>query len=124
MLDLRRIIIVDDEPDLLLSVSALVQRRFPDAEVLSMPDGESALRAAEEGCDLMISDYAMPGMDGEALVAAIRSRFPSVPIVIMSGFADAALRDRLVRTRRVVFLEKPFRFAELEAAVDRASCQR
>jgi CheY-like chemotaxis protein len=80
----RRILSVDDEPGILQSRELLLQ--FEGYEVLSAADGEEALRLFEENpVDMVLLDYLMPGMDGEAVAREIKSKRPSIPIIIVSA---------------------------------------
>jgi two-component system cell cycle sensor histidine kinase/response regulator CckA len=111
----RTILLVDDEaPVRRLAERALRRQGF---EVIAAPSAEDALEslAAENtGADLacVISDVVMPGLDGPALVRQLRQTRPALPAILMSGYADAALRDSL-QADDICFLAKPFSMAEL-----------
>jgi two-component system cell cycle sensor histidine kinase/response regulator CckA len=78
---------------------------------------EDALEILKEAtCDLMISDIAMPGMDGVALARLVLARQPELPIILTSGYERGAEDDAIAN---VVFLAKPYGQAELLAAVAR-----
>jgi two-component system cell cycle sensor histidine kinase/response regulator CckA len=68
---------------------------------------------------MLISDVAMPGMDGVALARSLRSRWPELPVLLMSGYAEAALESDLVG-EGFHFLAKPYAPAELLLALDAA----
>jgi two-component system cell cycle sensor histidine kinase/response regulator CckA len=75
---------------------------------------EDALGILKElACDLMISDIAMPGMDGVALARLVLTRQPGLPIILTSGYERSAEDDAIAA---VVFLAKPYGQAELLAA--------
>jgi two-component system cell cycle sensor histidine kinase/response regulator CckA len=61
----------------------------------------------------------MPGLDGPALVRALRVARPKLPAVLISGYADAAQRQALM-AEDIAFLPKPFAMADLTRAVRRA----
>jgi len=66
---------------------------------------------------VLVSDVTMPGeMDGLALAEALRERLPGLSVVLVSGYAAATVGDGLAG-RGARFLQKPFRLAELAAAV-------
>jgi DNA-binding NtrC family response regulator len=82
-------------------------------------DAEAALAAVDDGFvpEVLVSDVTMPGeMDGVALAEALRARLPGLRVVLVSGYAAATVGEGLAG-RGVRFLEKPFRMAELAAAV-------
>jgi len=68
---------------------------------------------------LLLIDEAMPGMSGTEVIRGARQRLPDLPIILMTGYADAdALGQDL---QNIVLLKKPFRLHELRAALDAAS---
>jgi two-component system cell cycle sensor histidine kinase/response regulator CckA len=112
------ILLVDDEAPL----RRLAERALRRAghEVVVAEDAEAALSLLEEGLvpGHLVSDVAMPGMDGLALARALRGRFPGLPVLLVSGYAhvtvDAGLEEEGIR-----FLSKPYGPAELVAALER-----
>ena len=69
--------------------------------------------------DVVVSDVAMPGMDGSALVAALRAIWPRLPAILVSGYAESAARVNPGHDD-VVFLAKPYTLAALVTAVSGA----
>lgn len=111
----RRILIVDDEPDILWSLSLLLERAY---DVTTAEDGASALRAlGETPYDAVILDLMMPGMDGAALKREMDARGIHVPIVIVSAFSDVAERAAQLRVRE--YMTKPIDIPKLEATLGR-----
>jgi two-component system cell cycle sensor histidine kinase/response regulator CckA len=117
-----RILLVEDE-DMVRSVAerALARQGY---QVATAANGEEALEllaAVErggEGFDLLVSDVMMPMMDGPTMVAEARRRFPDLPVLFMSGYAEEQLR-RSIDLPDVAFLAKPFSVQQLaEAARD------
>jgi signal transduction histidine kinase len=79
-------------------------------------DGAAALRfLAEQTPDLLIVDFAMPGMNGAEVVKQARGLAPDLPIILATGYADMKAVDAVMDRERV--LRKPFRVDELEMAV-------
>ncbi len=112
------ILLVEDE-DMVRAVAerALTRQGYT---VLTAENGEAALELLESGDapDLLISDVVMPTMDGPTMVAHARKRFPDLPILFMSGYAEEQLR-RSIDLDNVAFLPKPFSVQQLaEAARD------
>ncbi|RBH34610.1 hypothetical protein C3F00_046050, partial [Pseudomonas sp. MWU13-2860] len=83
-------------------------------------------RALSEQPDLIISDLMMPGMGGEALVAALRGNWQTedIPVVMLSARADDALRLQMLQSSVQEFLYKPFSVGELLARVGRLIGER
>ena len=82
--------------------------------------------ALSEQPDLIISDLMMPGMGGEALVAALRGNWQTedIPVVMLSARADDALRLQMLQSSVQEFLYKPFSVGELLARVGRLIGER
>ena len=80
------------------------------AEVIEAADGEEALELAETHAgeiDLLISDVIMPGLDGPTLLKKARPHLGSVPVMFISGYAEAEFSDLLEGETGVTFLPKP-----------------
>jgi CheY-like chemotaxis protein len=75
------------------------------------------LRALESVApDVMVVDFAMPGLNGAEVAKAARARLPRLPIIFASGCADTAAIDEVAGPDTPV-LRKPFRVDELQVAV-------
>lgn len=114
----KHLLVVDDDPSLLLAVSETL--RAEGYEVVTARRGAEALvRIAESLPDLIISDIRMPGMDGYALVRHLRSapRTRLVPIVFLTAKDETSDRVAGFRTGADVYLTKPFEPEELVAVV-------
>lgn len=107
----RTILVVDDDPDILDSTRAVLERFVPGVEVVtaqSASAGLALLRAIP--VDLVLVDYLMPGgHDGLEFAARARELEPGLPVVMMTGFGSVEMAARAVNRHRVAgFLPKPF----------------
>src|SRR2546423_13781417 len=83
----RRILVVDDEPEVCNAVKMLLNFDGHIVEVAS--NGKDALEMFEHGkFDLIITDFEMPRMKGDELAAAIKARAPNQPIVMITAYAE------------------------------------
>lgn len=116
---MARVLVVDDEPDVLLVVRIYLEAA--GHETLLAADGERALeRLAAEPVDLVLLDVCMPVMDGWSVLEAIRARGGGTPVVVISGRpAEGDLR-RAFDLGAADYLEKPFGPEELVAVVEGA----
>jgi two-component system cell cycle sensor histidine kinase/response regulator CckA len=109
------ILLAEDEPLLReLGQTILKQAGY---EVLTAPDTPSLeqLVATYSGnVDLLLTDVVMPGMSGPELVKVVKSRWPNVRVLYMSGYADDEIQDM---DRDAGFLQKPFTPSELTAKI-------
>jgi len=114
----RQLLVVDDDPGLLLAVSETL--RAEGYEVVTARRGSEAMvQVAESLPDLIISDIRMPGMDGYALARNLRSspRTRLIPIVFLTAKDDLADRITGFRTGVDAYITKPFESEELIAIV-------
>ena len=103
-----RILFVEDE-DAVRGVAARLLRAR-GYEVIEAADGEEALELAQThagGIDLMISDVIMPGLDGPTLLKKARPHLGDIPVMFISGYAEAEFSDLLEGESGVTFLPKP-----------------
>jgi CheY-like chemotaxis protein len=112
---LGRILLVDDES----MIREVVTHFLEDAgyQVLTAADGVEALALLDPASpvDALITDLSMPRMDGLVLIRAAQERFPSLPAVLLTGYAgdDAALALGISTTGTISLLRKPVGEVEL-----------
>jgi CheY-like chemotaxis protein len=111
----RTVLVVDDEtPVRALAAETLELLGY---RVLQAEGGAAALELLErETPDLMIFDYAMPGMNGAELAGLVRARLPDTPIVFASGHADTDAVDAALGGQARI-LRKPFNMETLAQTV-------
>jgi signal transduction histidine kinase/ActR/RegA family two-component response regulator len=114
----RTVLIVDDQDDVREIAAAHIEAL--GYRSVQAANGHAAL-GLMDGVDLLLIDEAMPGMSGTEVIRGARQRLPDLPIILMTGYADAdALGQDL---QNIVLLKKPFRLHELRAALDAASSE-
>ena len=114
----KRLLVVDDEPNLLRAVAACL--KSAGYEVNTARSGREALvQLAEAVPDLLVSDIRMPGMDGYQLARQLRGspRTALVPIVFLTAKDETADRIEGFRAGVDAYLTKPFEPEELIAVV-------
>jgi CheY-like chemotaxis protein len=109
---LQRVLVVDDEPLILLIVAGFLQDSV--AECVEAASAEEALRHFQPGAfDLVITDRTMPGMDGLELTREIKKRHPSQRVVLTSGMQSQNALPSPVEGGPDAFLPKPFTRASI-----------
>ncbi len=84
-------------------------------------DGKSALASFRDGSfDLVLSDVAMPGMDGMQLLKAVKDHNPRVPVILISGHGDVDMVVRALKAGAENFLAKPLSMERLARVVEQA----
>ena len=115
-----RILVVDDEPSLLLTISANLE--LEGFEVVEATDGARALELTRQGpFDLVLSDIRMPGMSGVDLFHELRRSHADMPVVLMTAFALEGLVDQALRDGAFAVLSKPFRIEHMVAILSSAA---
>lgn len=87
--------------------------------VIAVEGGEAAEAAFARHPEVraLVSDVRMPGLDGIALARRLRARRPGLPVLLVSGYADAGAREAL-EGLDVTFLPKPYRLADLRRSLE------
>ncbi len=119
MSDKPRLLIVDDEPDMLDFLERVLRRRFA---VTRASSADEALRVLEEGeFEVLITDQKMPNVSGLELLERIRDRHPGLVRVLISGFTEVPDVQRAVdRCGIHNYILKPVDSQRLIEAVDQA----
>ncbi len=113
-----RILIVDDEPSVLLESAASLKRHY---EVVTAPHAQEAERIlSQQRVDLLLTDLKLPGKDGLALLEVAKAANPELPVVMMSGHGTIEDAVKAIRLGAADFIEKPFGPDRLHLTVERA----
>ncbi|MDF1614465.1 hybrid sensor histidine kinase/response regulator [Desulfurivibrio dismutans] len=116
----RTIMLVEDEVALLnLSHHLLTMLGY---QVLAVADPHEALRLADEHpgeIDLLLTDLAMPGMNGQELASRLRQKRPQTRFLFMSGHPVESFAELPDQGEEINFLQKPFTREELAAVVSK-----
>lgn len=108
---IRKVLVVDDEPDVADMAEVLLGAHGLEALVAYSGADALALLAAHPDIDAVVSDVMMPGMTGLQLAEQIDHQYPKVKIVLASGYMapDMTAGQPLKR----LFLAKPYRIEQL-----------
>ncbi len=115
---MKSVLIVDDEKPFLESVKLGFQTHESDFKLFTAENGQAAIDLLEaHTIDIIVTDVKMPVMDGFELLAYISNMYPSLPVIVMSAYADAAMQKKFMRMGALGLLEKPLDFDDLAAMV-------
>ncbi len=118
-----RVLIVDDEPDMLDNCSRILDKA--GYECVTTSDPRKALGLLEsERPDLLLTDLKMPGVDGLGLLRHAHHADSQMPVIIMTAFATIESAVAAVKEGAFDYLPKPFSVDQLKLAVARAVAQR
>ena len=109
------VLLVDDDHDLRAVLASGLEAQ--GYRVIAKADGPSAIASLDKVApDIAVLDFAMPGMNGAEVADEIAARFPALPILFASGYADIDA-IRAVAGPDARLLRKPFRIDDLLQAV-------
>ena len=112
-----KVLVVDDDPDIVEAVSICFALRWPDAELVDAPDGTTALSTFEaEGPDVVILDLGLPDMNGLDVCKTIRET-SQVPILILTARGGELNKVQGLEMGADDYITKPFSHLELLARI-------
>jgi two-component system cell cycle sensor histidine kinase/response regulator CckA len=111
------VLLVEDEDAVRIFASRALREK--GYRVLEAANGRIALKLISEGArpNVLVTDVAMPEMDGKTLSMKIREIMPTIPTIFMSGYAEEAFRQDLVNDKSIHFISKPFTLRDLASKV-------
>ncbi|HKT35090.1 MAG TPA: response regulator [Nitrospira sp.] len=118
-----RVLVVDDEAQIRTTVKMVLTQAGYD--VVEAEDGEKAIQAIKADdnplmVDMLLCDMQMPKLGGLGVIDYFRTQFPSVPIVVMTGYADVRDAAQLMKQGIVDYLVKPVEKSKLVNVVNEA----
>lgn len=119
-----RVLVADDDRDLLDAVAAAVTQLGADV-VRAESGGDLIERMADEGpFDLVITDIAMPWMNGLQALHAARTSGDETPVIVMTAMRNEKIPAQVAAVGKTMLLQKPFELDQLAAAVTRLLAER
>jgi CheY-like chemotaxis protein len=114
-----KVLILDDEPDFVDVYRDVLSRAPSRPEVFTATTGARALALLEsETFSLLITDLAMPAMDGFQVLALVRRRFPAMRTVVLTAISDDQYRARAYAMGIDLYLEKPAADQDVKVLTD------
>jgi len=121
--DRGRVVIVDDEPDMVENCSRILRRAGYRCSGTTDPRQGLALVESERP-DVLLTDLKMPAMDGMELLRRARAHDPALPVIVITAFATIESAVAAVKEGAFDYLPKNFAVDQLTVAVERAFRQR
>jgi two-component system chemotaxis response regulator CheY len=122
-----RILVIDDEEQIRKVVTIGLKKAGYDVE--EAEDGGKAIEVLNAGenpmmVDVIICDIRMPKINGTEAIAYFRTEYPSIPIIVLTGYPDVQLATSLLKAGVVEYLTKPVDRDRLVSAVKTAMEKR
>ena len=111
------VLLVDDEPGVLFTLSELLAER--GHRVLTARSGDEALTKLEDA-DTVVTDLSMPGMDGLELTGHIVQRDPTLPVLLLTAHGSERVAVAAMKQGAYDYLAKPFDIDEIAVVIERA----
>ena len=119
VLSRAKILVVDDEKNVLVTVVAILEQEGYDVD--AAPDGQTAIAMIRsQQYDLVMTDLKMPGVDGLAVLEEVRQTSPSTVTLMMTGYGSVDTALEALQRGAYEYLLKPTEVADLKAAVRRS----
>ncbi len=116
-----RILLVDDQRDILRMLHATLDTLGHKLEIYEAPSGEEALlEVTRHRFDLLVSDYKLPGITGVELMKKVRAKNPDVKTILISAMNDRKARDEMREAGAMAMFDKPIPLADFLDVVERA----
>ncbi|TAJ22883.1 MAG: response regulator [Nitrospirae bacterium] len=120
---LGRVMVVDDEADIRKVVRMHLEKA--NYEVIEATNGEEAIALLNSGdnpvyVDVILCDIRMPKVNGVAAIEYFRQQYPSLPIVVLTGFPDVQMATSFLKQGVLDYLVKPVEKEHLIATIKKA----
>ena len=123
MLNDIRIIIIDDDKEIIEALSEMLELEEFNVERFSLPE-KALLTLNKNSPVVVLSDVKMPRMDGLTLLAKLQQLDPDIPVLLMSGHGDIPMAIEAMKEGAYDFLEKPLPPEKLLSQLQRAADKR
>lgn len=116
---MTRILIIDDEIEMHWALErALVQDGYEVVKTISGAEGLAII--SSQDINLVLLDYKMPEMTGLEVLEQIRSQWPNLPVIFMTGYNSIATATDSMAFGTTAYVSKPFRLDDLRLTIKKA----
>jgi len=116
----EKILIVDDEPDMLKLLSMILREKTPYEITTTNNPTEAVELVKKERFDIVISDLKMPGLDGIEIIDAVKKVDEDTPIIIVTAYGTVESATEAMQKGGFDFITKPFRKEHILFTIDKA----
>jgi DNA-binding NtrC family response regulator len=115
-----KILIVDDEPDMLVMLEMLITDKTPHEVVSTNNPFEIEELLANSEVNLVITDLKMPMLDGIEVLQLVKKKDADIPVIVITAFGTLEAAEEAVHRGAYDFITKPFRKEQILVAIERA----
>lgn len=113
------VVLVEDDASAARILAQLLREDGCTVDVALDGGGAVARLAREPAPDVLVTDYRLPHIDARAIIAFARSRWPELPVIVVTGYPNEAARWGTSLHPMVLTLPKPLAYGDLERALPR-----
>ena len=115
-----RILIIDDETDMLVMLEMLITDKTPHEVVATNNPFEIEELLSRNEFNLVITDLKMPMLDGIEVLELVKKNDPDIPVIVITAFGTLEAAEEAVHRGAYDFITKPFRKEQILVALERA----
>jgi DNA-binding NtrC family response regulator len=115
-----KILIVDDEPDILELLEMIIVERTPHQVVTTNNPLEVPSLLKGEPFDLLITDLRMPGLNGMDLIRETKKINPDIPVIVITAYGSSQSAEESITEGAYDYITKPFRKDQIIITINRA----
>lgn len=114
-----QMMIIDDEPAAIRPLQRVIEKKYQQFHIMGTAEnGEEALKIMERVCpDVVLTDVKMPVLDGIGFTQIVKERFPSVYVIIVSGYEDFSYAQNALKFGVLDYILKPVTQSTLDDAL-------
>lgn len=116
----ERILIVDDEPDMLRLLAMILREKTPYDVLTTNNPVEAVSLIEKENFDLVITDLKMPGLDGLQLLEKVKSKDSDIPVIVITAYGTMEAAMEAIEKGGFDFITKPFKKEQILFTIDKA----
>ncbi len=116
---MKKVLIVDDEEDMLWMLQRNLDNGIPNIETFTAQSASEALGILSDNeMSLVITDINMPGMSGLELLTEVSGKYPDTKVIIMTAYPSSAFENKAKKEGAIQFVEKPFDINDMRMIVE------
>jgi len=116
----EKILVVDDEPDMLKLLSMIIREKTPYEAVTTNNPHEAADLVGKGGFTIVITDLKMPGLDGIEVLEAIRRWNEDIPVIFITAYGSVESAVETMQKGGFDFITKPFKKEQILFTIEKA----
>lgn len=115
-----KILIIDDETDMLVMLEMLITDKTPHEVVSTNNPFEIEELLSRHNINLVITDLKMPMVDGMEVLEVVKKKDADIPVIVITAFGTLEAAEEAVHRGAYDFITKPFRKEQILVAIERA----